>query len=185
MKLTQVSEYLKSIENGPISQPDGNTCQSTCIYAVLGGEHTIQSIRSNLDTIGVAGDPAVMSTYLKANLGDRYDFCQNASITEMRSWIESGEVLISHGWLTHAGHVIVLDGVTQYGFRVMDPWEEFSGSHWAYLSEITAFQGIYSDRLIYAAFVEGDSFDHACSVYHDSVIDRSNKKAWVHRIKVK
>ena len=183
LSLTKVSEYLQTIANGPISQPDANTCQATCIHAVMGGKDTIKSIRSDLDEIGIAGDPAVMVIYLSAHFGDRYELILNASINEMRSWIAEGDVLISHGWLTHAGHVIILDGITQHGFRVMDPWEEFSAPQWAYSGAVAAFQGVYSDRLIYAAFVEGDSFDHACTVYHDGIIDRSNKNAWVHRIK--
>ena len=184
MKLTTVAEYLKAIANGPISQPDGNTCQSTCIAAVMGLEVSIAQVRSDLLEIGEAGNPAVMAEYLTAHFGDRYSYHSAASIDEMRSDVNEGCVLITHGWMTKAGHVICLDGVSEKGFRTMDPWEEFHAFEWAYLADIDAFQGIYSDELIYAACVAGESRHDAHRIYlEDSPIDRSKGGAWVHKIK--
>ena len=184
MKLTTVPEYLKAIKNGPISQPDGVTCQSTCIAAVIGGDTSIGHIREALFQLGNPGSPEIMAQYLAAHFGDRYSLNLTASIDDMRSDINEGCVLITHGWFTGPGHVICLDGVDSKGFRVMDPWEEFHGFEWMYLADVTAFQGIYSDELIYAACVAGESRHDAHRIYlEDSPIDRSRGGAWVHRIK--
>ena len=184
MKLTTVSEYLESIKNGPISQPDGVTCQSVCVSAVMGGKRSIAQVRSDLLEIGEPGDPAVMAEYLEEHFGDRYSLDMTASIDDMRSWINGGEVLITHGWFTGPGHVICLDGVDKKGFRAMDPWEEFHAFEWLYLSDVDAFQGIYSDDLIYAACVLGESRSDSHRIYlSGGAIDRARGGAWVHRIK--
>ena len=183
MKLTTVPEYLKAIRNGPISQPDGVTCQSTCIAAAIGGETSIEHVRDALSQIGEPGDPSVMGQYLRAFFGDRYSYHSNASIDDMRSYVDAGSVLITHGWFTDSGHVICIDGVDLKGFRVMDPWEEFHGFEWQYLSDVDAFQGIYSDDLIYAACVAGESRSDAHFIYlKGEDIDRLRGGAWVHRI---
>ena len=85
MKLTTVTEYLESIADGPLSQPDAKTCQETCI---------------------------------------------------------------------------------------------------AYLAAIDAFQGVYSDELVYADCVAGESRHDSHRVYlEDGAIDRAKGGAWIHRIK--
>ena len=184
MELTTAKEYLESIADGPISQPDGVTCQSVCIAAVIGGETSIGHIREALFQLGEPGDPAVMAEYLAAHFGDRYSLDMTASIDDMRAWINGGEVLITHGWFTGPGHVICLDGVDKKGFRVMDPWEEFHAFEWLYLTDATAFQGVYSDDLIYAACVAGESRSDAHFIYlKGESIDRARGGAWVHRIK--
>ena len=183
MKLTTVPEYLKAIKNGPISQPDGVTCQSTCIAAVIGGDTSIGHVREALFQIGNPGSPEIMAHYLAAHFGDRYSLNLTASIDDMRSDINEGCVLITHGWFTGPGHVICLDGVDSKGFRVMDPWEEFHAFEWDYISEVSAFQGIYSDELIYAACVAGESRHDSHRIYlEDGPIDRSKGGAWVHRV---
>lgn len=183
MKLTTCSEYLKAIANGPISQPDGVTCQSTCICAAIGGDVSIGHIREALFQIGEPGSPDVMAEYLTAFFGDRYSYHSSASIDDMRAWINSGDVLITHAWFTGSGHVVCIDGEDPTGFRMMDPWDEFDASQWDYPEETQAFQGIYSDLLIYAACVSGNSRDNAHSIYLSGAIDRSKGGAWVHRIK--
>ena len=183
MKLTTVKEYLESIADGPISQPDGNTCQATCIAAVMGLDISIKQVRSDLLEIGEAGNPAVMAEYLTAHFGDRYSYHSSASINDIRSDIVAGCVDIIHGWFTGSGHVVIIDGEVSTGFRMMDPNYEFEASTWTYPSEEQGFQGIYSDLLIYAACVAGESKDDAHNIYSAGAIDRSKGGAWVHRIK--
>lgn len=183
MKLTKAAEYLSAIKNGPICQPDAVTCQSTCIHAVMGGTTSIGNIREDLLQLGTAGDPAVMAQYLGDHFGDRYSLHMAASINDMRSTIKFGSVLITHGWFTGPGHVIILDGVDDRSFRVMDPWEEFDAINWNYPSDLESFQGSYSDALIWAACVAGNSSDDAHWLYENQAIDRSQKGAWVHEIK--
>lgn len=133
--------------------------------------------------MGLAGDPAVMAQYLREHLTNRYQYERVASIAEMKQWIRSGEVLIAHGWFTGSGHVIILDGCDDRGFRVMDPYEEFDGPTWQYYGDLQAYQGRYSDLLIYAACVAGHSKWDADAVYQLAAIDSQFKAAWVHRIK--
>ena len=182
MKLTTCSEYLKAIANGPLSQPNGYTCQSTCICAVMGGEPSIGDVRDALFQIGNPGSPDVMGQYLTAHFGDRYSYHSAASINDIRSHIDAGCVDIIHGWFTGSGHVVIIDGEDSTGFRMMDPNYEFEASTWTYPSEEQGFQGIYSDLLIYAACVAGESKDDAHNIYSAGAIDRTKGGAWVHRI---
>ena len=71
MKLTTCPEYLKAIANGPLTQPTGYTCQSTCIAAAIGGDVPIMAIRDALSQIGEPGSPDVMGQYLTRFFGDR------------------------------------------------------------------------------------------------------------------
>lgn len=182
MKFTTVPEYLKAIVNGPISQPCEMTCQATCIHAVTGGEESIESIREQLVAMGQAGDPMVMANYLKGFFGDRYQYVPNASIADMAQWIGDGEVLITHGWFSNSGHVLILDGHKQGFFRVMDPYEEFDARSWRYPGSLQAFSGVYSEQLIYAACITGQSRDDADAAYQAKGFNRNEKDAWVHRI---
>ncbi len=183
MKITTSPEYLSAIASGPISQICENTCQATCVHAVLGGEPSIVQVREGLVSMGQAGDPAVMAEYLHKYFASRYQYEGAASISDMKSWIRLGEVLITHGWFTGSGHVIILDGCDDRGFRAMDPFEEFDGPTWQYHGELQSYQGRYSDLLIYAACVAGNSKWDADAVYQIGAIDLSHKAAWVHRIK--
>jgi hypothetical protein len=124
-----------------------------------------------------------MGAYLREFFGDRYSYDGQASIAMMKSWIGAGEVLITHGCFTGAGHVIILDGCDDRSFRVMDPWEEFSASIWDYDGEVKAYLGPYSDRLIYAACVAGQSAMDAEGLYLDEAIDLAEQGAWVHRVR--
>jgi len=183
VKLTTVPEYLKAIANGPISQPNGYTCQSTCIAAVIGGDVPIMTIRDALSQIGEPGSPDVMGQYLTKFFGDRYSFHSSASINDIREHIKSGCVDIIHGWFTRSGHVVIIDGDDTTGFRMMDPNDEFHADIWDYPAEDQAFQGVYSDLCIYAACIAGESRDDAQNVYAAGAIDRTKGGAWVHRIK--
>ena len=184
MKLTTVAEYLKAIANGPISQPDGVTCQSTCICAAIGGNVSIGHIREALFQIGEPGSPDVMGKYLTSFFGDRYSYQASASINDIREAIDAGCLVIIHGWFTGSGHVVCIDGEDSTGFRMMDPNDEFEATEWGYPSEEQAFQGIYSDLLIYAACIAGESSDDAHRIYLEgSAIDKSRGGAWVHKIR--
>ena len=65
----------------------------------------------------------------------------------------------------------------------MDPYEEFDGPTWKYHGELHAYQGRYSDLLIYAACVAGDNKSDADAVYQLAEIDSQFKTVWVHQIK--
>lgn len=185
MNLTTVPEYLSALDRnaGSIEQPDTRTCQATCIFAVTGGNTSIGNIYEDLHRQGVPGDPAVMAEYLREHYCDRYRLHMDASVNDIREWIRSGAVIITHGWFTDSGHVLILDGATDTGFRVMDPWAEFDGPSWEYPENPDrAFSGVYSDILIYAACIASFNADDAHDIYLNGVVNRSVKGAWVHVI---
>jgi hypothetical protein len=172
---------------GLIPQPNSWTCQSTCIGMATGNQD-IMGIRARLEVMGEPGDPAVMGILLKEHFGDRYHFDDNASLSEARDYLKQGAFLIVHGWETHAGHVIALNGVEidptnqNYRFKVLDPWSEFNFKAWAYDSDSCGFEGTYSSYGIYAACVAGQSFDDAAEIYRRGELDSDRKSAWIHVI---
>jgi hypothetical protein len=174
---------MKATANGPICQPDAKTCQAACIHAAIGGVESIADIRQALLKLGVAGDPAVMATYLKRFFGDRYTLDMTASIDDIRNHLAKGALIIIHGYFTVSGHVICLDGLEPNFIHVMDPWDEFNGDPWWYPDKEESFSGEYSDRLIYAACVAGASADDAAQIYYDRELDRTRKGAWIHVIR--
>lgn len=164
-----------------ISQPDEVTCQATCI-AMVCPQFTVAQIRQRLESIGDPGSPLVMGSFLKEQLGNRYAYENNASLSEIRKWLQNGEYLIIHGWFTKSGHVIGLDGVTQGKVSVKDPWSEFNALQFAYTITSKFYDGYYSDLLIYATCVLGQSYTDARQVYRTLAIDYGLKGAWVHRV---
>ena len=176
---------------GLLSQPNSETCQSTCIVNAFGGtQDDIWQVRSRLCKMpGGAGDPYNMGVILKEHFGDRYIFDDNACLSEVREWLRAGEFLITHGWFTGSGHVIALDGITidpsklSYKISVKDPWSEFDFASWSYNNPgIDRFDGDYSAHGLYAAIVAGQSVSDAISIYHRGELDSMRKGAWVHRI---
>lgn len=173
---TKVKSYI-----GLATQPDEVTCQSTCIYAVTGGALSIYDIRAELFQHGEPGDPANMAETLKRLLPkEKHELRLDATLAEMKGWLTDGAVIITHGYFTGPGHVIVLDGCTSDTFDVMDPYEEFSAPAWDYpnRSNRTAYDGDYSDRLIYATCLAGQSRWDAARIYDSGAIDYTLKAAW-------
>jgi len=190
-----------------LTQPDARTCQSTCVAMAL-GLTDVMEVRHQLEAIGDPGDPATMGKYLSAHLlppkyqfedgeylkydmspPSRYQFEDNASISQIRDWLKAGEFLIIHGWFTGPGHVIAIDGVEidssnlSYKFSVRDPWAEFDFASWSYDIGGVGFHGFYSSYGIYAACVVGQSKSDAADTYSRGELDASIGGAWVHRIK--
>jgi Papain-like cysteine protease AvrRpt2 len=180
-KVQEATDYL--------SQPNASTCQSTCI-AMATGRTDIMQIREDLEFIGDPGNPATMGVLLVQTFGDRYDFDDNACLSEIREWLKAGEFLIVHGWFTGSGHVICLTGcmvdtaTLSYKILVKDPWSEFDFSTWLYNNPgKTKFDGYYSAYGLYAAIVAGQSVFDAAAIYRRGELDSMRKGAWVHRIK--
>jgi hypothetical protein len=173
---------------GVLSQPDSATCQSTCVAMAIGTDQVFD-IRSRLVQIGDPGNPYTMGTILHQKLGARYLFEEDASLTQMREWLQAGEFLITHGWFTGSGHVVGMDGVEidpktmSYRFNMRDPWDEFDAPSWSYLGRSNKFDGFYSSRCIYAACVAGQSRGDAAAIYRRGELDSARKGAWVHRVR--
>ena len=184
----EVNEWKAKIKALKLSQPDASTCQAACI-AMAVRDPDIKDIRRRLLKIGAAGDPAVMARVIREYEGVAYTYTSNASLNEVYQWLKAGELLITHGWFTGSGHVIILDGLMrddrndQYLINVADPWSEFSAPAWKYpASGVKFYDGFYSEPCIYAACVAGASVSDARNVYRSGKVDRSRKGMWVHRI---
>lgn len=185
----QVYAELIPEARGTLSQPNAVTCQATSI-AMATGQTDIMEIRSRLESIGNPGDPATMGVLLRESFGDRYEFDDNASLSEVRDWLKAGEFLITHGWFTGSGHVIGLDGVAidaasmSYKISVKDPWSEFDFKSWTYNNpSVDRYDGYYSSHGLYAAIVAGQSVWDAAAIYRRGELDSMRKGAWIHRIK--
>lgn len=178
--------YKTQIKAINLSQPDALTCQSAAIGMATGNKD-IAGVRRKLDSMGVAGDPAVMGHLLREKLGDRYIYSGKASLEDMKTWLKAGEFLIIHTFLTPSGHVISLDGLkdvvgSEDFFDVKDSWSEFSTATFSYNNpNVSFYDGFYSARLIYAAAVKAFSFDQAIAAYKSGALDSNEKGAWVHR----
>lgn len=171
-----------------LAQPDASTCQSACI-AMVTSNPDIAGIRAKLVSQGVAGDPYNMGRLLKAALGNRYNFEDDASLKEIREWLKNGEILITHGYFSASGHVIVLDGVAidpdklSYKLDVRDPYGEFDAKSWSYKGAATKYDGYYSSHLIYATCVAGQSVTDARRIYQRGELDSTRPGAWIHRVR--
>ena len=124
---------------------------------------------------------AVIRTYDRV----KYSF-HETDLEHVISWLRAGDLLITHGWFTGSGHVIVLDGLVEKPdgtllFDVADPWSEFDAPQWAYTKTSKFFDGLYSERCIYAACVGGTSVGHAKELYGQGFPDRKQGGMWVHR----
>jgi hypothetical protein len=178
--------YKTQIKAINISQPDALTCQSACI-GMATGDNNIAGIRAELDSMGTAGDPAVMGNILRERLGDRYIYNGKASLEDMKKWLKAGEFLIIHTFLTPSGHVIAEDGLKDVlgpedFFDVKDPWSEFNAATFSYSNpNVSFYDGFYSARLIYAAAVRAFNFDQAITAYKSGALDSNEPGAWVHR----
>jgi hypothetical protein len=182
------TQWKTRIQALNLSQPDASTCQAACIGMAV-GDKDIASIRKKLTAQGVAGDPAVMGRVIKTYKNVNYVYDSNGSLEKVCEWLKQGELIITHGWFTGSGHVIILDGLVQnpatkgYSFDVKDPWSEFDGSSWSYNKTSKFFDGFYSEQVIYAACVAGASVRDAAAVYRAKQLDRKKGGMWIHRFR--
>lgn len=180
----EVGTWRTKVNALNLSQPDARTCQATCI-AMAVGDRDIVGIRALLSSKGVPGNPETMKQVIETyNVAYQYE--SNASLDKCVAWLKAGELLITHGWFTKSGHVIVLDGVQErpdgsIGFDVKDPWSEFDAPSWSYNKSSKFFDGYYSDRAIFAACVASHSCVHAASIYKRNPVLGEMSGMWVHR----
>lgn len=180
-------EFSSKIPSRNLSQPNAWTCQATCV-AMVSGDDPLK-VRQRLEALGNPGDPYVMGQVLQEKFGSRYIFDPDATMNQIKAWLQAGEFLITHGWFTGPGHVIALDGVQldpatlSYKISVKDPWSEFSFPAWSYNNPSkNFFDGYYSSWGLYAAIVAGSSCSHAASIYARGELDSNRPGAWVHRV---
>lgn len=174
-----------------LSQPDASTCQAACL-AMAVGDPDVRRVRARLVATGrPAGDPATMAAVVRQHYPEaagRYTLDLDGSLEKAIEWLKAGDLLITHGWFTRSGHVIVLDGLRRnpngsLDYDTADPFSEFDAAAWAYQSSAKFFDGFYSERLIYAACVAGTSASHAAGIYKAGAVDRKRGGMWIHRFR--
>jgi GH24 family phage-related lysozyme (muramidase) len=181
-----ISEWSTAIKALKLSQPDVSTCQAACIAMAIGNKN-ITGIRQQLLQLGIAGDPTVMQKVIR-KYTSKVAYSDNASLNDIYEWLKNRELLITHGWFTRSGHVIVLDGLKydsasgRYSLNVADPWSEFNGPSWKYdKPNVKFYDGFYSELMIYASCVASASASDAYRIYKAGKTNRSQKAALVHR----
>lgn len=73
-------------------------------------------------------------------------FTTQATIQQVKDWIDSGNPCITHGWFTESGHIIVIIGYDDYGLIVHDPYGEWF--HDGYRTDLSGEELHYSYGLI-------------------------------------
>jgi len=53
------------------------------------------------------------------------NFSRAAKWSDVKSWLNSGNPTIVHGWFTASGHIIVICGYNESGWVVLDPYGEY------------------------------------------------------------
>ena len=118
-----------------VPQPTPDLCQSACIAIVLRTTN-VSEVRSDLETIASAqgveqtGTPSVMGEFLTSRV-QSYNFLIDGSLNDAKKALDEGCAVITHGWFTYVGHVILLLGyepdmdTISYRFMVNDPYAEY------------------------------------------------------------
>jgi uncharacterized protein YvpB len=83
---------------------------------------------------------------MAADYGLNSDFTTRATLTDMRKAIAEGKPCIIHGYFTSFGHIIVVRGYDEGGFRVNDPFGEWTRS--GYRKGVNGANLHYSNNLI-------------------------------------
>ena len=184
------ANYYTKLKVLDLSQPNAYSGQSTCI-AMAVNDPNIQEIHQRLEAKGDPGDPQVMAEVIREFTVD-YELHLDASLNEVKSWLQQGDFLIVHGWFTPEGRVICLAGVeidaenNRYKLQVQDPWGEFHAPSWKYDNpNVRFYDGYYSSYSVYAACVASTSCEDAARIYKKGELDSSIKKMWVHRFMTK
>ena len=170
-----------------VPQPNALLCQSACIAMVL-RTTDVDDIRAALLSKGVPGDPAVMGDYLLESHVKSYKFLLNGSLNDAKKALDEGCAVITHGWFTPIGHVIVLigyeaDPVTlSYRFIVHDPRGEYNFPDGEHDTSKSGESLRYSSYGIYATCVASAGYDHALDLYRQKTLESNEQNAWLHII---
>lgn len=176
-----------------VPQPNINLCQSACIAMAL-GTTDVFGIRSDLEAIAASqgaeltGDPSVMGEYLTSRVSS-YNFLLEGSLNDAKEALHNGCIVISHGWFTRPGHVILLFGyepdmkTLSYRFIVHDPNGEYDFPRGVYDTSTSGANMRYSSYGVYATCVASLDYDHARAIYSEKRLDSNLQNAWLHIIK--
>jgi uncharacterized protein YvpB len=100
-------------------------------------------------------DPHDLAIIVEA-YGYRDDFRSNATIEQVQNWLADGKPIVTHGYFTTFGHIVVLTGFDETGFIVNDPYGEWTSS--GYRTDLSGKQVHYSYRMIKTLCIPDGSF---------------------------
>jgi hypothetical protein len=170
-----------------VRQPNLVVCQSACIAMVL-RTTDVFGIRADLESMGEPGNPYVMGHYLQSHV-DSYKFLVDGSLNDAKKALDDGFAVITHGWFTRPGHVILLIGyeadpaTMSYRFIVHDPFAEYDFPNGVHDESKSGESVRYSSYGIYATCVASADYGHALDLYAQKKLKSNEQNAWLHIIK--
>jgi len=100
-------------------------------------------------------DPHDLAMIVEA-YGCRDDFRNNATIEQVQNWLADGKPIVTHGYFTTFGHIVVFAGFDDTGFIVHDPYGEWTSS--GYRTDLSGKYLHYSYRMIKTVCIPDGSF---------------------------
>ncbi len=100
-------------------------------------------------------DPHDLAMLVEA-YGCRDDFRANATIEQVQNWLADGKPIVTHGYFTSFGHIVVITGFDDTGFIVHDPYGEWTSS--GYRTDLSGKYLHYSYRMIKTVCIPDGSF---------------------------
>ena len=129
-----------------------------------------------------------MGEYLRPHV-QSYQFLMDGSLNDAKKALDDGCVVITHGWFTHSGHVILLIGyetdpnTLSYRFIVHDPDGEYDFPSSIHDTSKSGEKVRYSSYGMYATCVGSADYDNAHDIYQQKRLLSSEHNAWLHIIK--
>ncbi|MGC9502991.1 C39 family peptidase [Baaleninema sp.] len=158
--------YLSQLDNA--NNPSGS-CNVTCVamcLAYLG--HPAKNAQGQqledelyqycLDYNLSRHSPIDLAKLVRA-YGYKDNFQPDAKWGEVKEWLASGNPIITHGWFTRSGHIVVIRGYNDRGWVVNDPYGEWY--EWGYDTHRTGEGLTYSYGMMsHVCGSDGDLWIH-------------------------
>ncbi|PPT06589.1 hypothetical protein CKA32_003050 [Geitlerinema sp. FC II] len=161
--------YLSQLDN--VNNPHGS-CNVTCVAMCLtylghpaigdGGRQLEDELYQYCLDYGLSRHSPIDLAKLVRAYGYKDDFQPDAKWGEVKEWLASGNPIITHGWFTRSGHIIVIRGYNERGWIVNDPYGEWY--EWGYDTHRTGEGLTYSYGMMsHVCGSDGDLWIHYVS----------------------
>lgn len=117
-----------------LNNPDGS-CSTTCLamcleYYQIPRRWQTAQFEDEIYQMAIESGTNRHSPYGLVQVAESYGlidhFTENGSIEQAKMAIASGSPIITHGYFTNSGHLVVLVGYDETGFWVHDPYGEWN-----------------------------------------------------------
>jgi uncharacterized protein YvpB len=121
-----------------LNNPDGS-CSTTCLamcleYFSIPRKWQVNQFEDEIYQMAIDTGANRHSPYGLVKLAEMYGiidhFTEKGTIEQTKQALASGSPVITHGYFTKSGHLVVLVGYDETGFFVHDPYGEWF--HWGY-----------------------------------------------------